>query len=70
MESLLLFLHIIAWVLGVLSTLYAGLLTYRGLTYPGSMEETIDGLGGYTKVFRPMRFWTIALICWAFIIAF
>lgn len=70
MESLLLFLHIIAWVFGVLSTLYAGLLTYWGLTYSGSIEEMADKFKGYTKVFRPMKFWVIALICWAFIIAF
>jgi len=70
MEILLLFLHIIAWVFGVVSTLYAGLLTYGALTYPGSLQETLDKFEGYTKEFRPLKFYVVALICWAFIIAF
>jgi len=70
MENWLLFLHIIAWVFGVISTLYAALLTYMAFTYPGSMEELGDKLKGYTKEFRPLKFYAVALICWAFIIAF
>jgi len=70
MENLLLFLHIIAWVFGIVSTLYASLLTYWAFTYPGSLEEITDKMSGYTKSFRPLRFWGIALVCWAFIIAF
>lgn len=70
MENLMLFLHIIAWVLGVVSTLAALLLTYGALTYEGSIDEIKDKLQGYTKSFHPMKFWIMALICWAFIIAF
>lgn len=70
MDKLILFLTIIAWVIGTLSTLYSGLLIFWGLTYPGSLEEIIDKTKGYTKVFRPMKFLIIALICWAFIITF
>lgn len=70
MEELLLFLHIIAWVFGVLSTLYGAFLTYWAWTYPGSIEELQDKVKGYTKTFNPMKFWAIALVSWAFIIAF
>lgn len=70
MDKLILFLTIIAWVIGTLSTLYGGLLLFWGLKYPGSLEEAIDKINGYTKVFRPMRPLVVALICWAFIITF
>jgi hypothetical protein len=70
MDKLNLFLTIIAWVIGTLSTLYGGLLIYWGLNYPGSLEETIDKLNGYSKVFNPTRPFLIGLICWAFIITF
>lgn len=70
MESLLLFLHIISWVIGILSTLYASLLTYWAWTYPGSLEEIGDKINGYTKTFNPFKYWGIALVCWAFVIAF
>lgn len=70
MESWLLFLNIIAWVVGSLSTLYAIFLTYWAFTYPGSIEELTDKMKGYTKTFNITRPWLIAIICWAFIIAF
>ena len=70
MESLLIFLHIIAWVFGILSTLYASLLTYWAMTYPGSLEEIADKMKGYTKEFRPFKYFVVSIVCWAFIIAF
>jgi hypothetical protein len=70
MESLMIFLHIIAWVLGIMSTLYAILLTYWALTYPNSIEELCDKYKGYIKTFKPLKFWAVALVSWAFIIAF
>lgn len=70
MDKLILFLTIIAWVIGTLSTLYSGFLIYFGLKYPGSIEETIHKMSGYTKDFNPTRPLIVALICWAFIIAF
>jgi hypothetical protein len=70
MDKLILFLTIIAWVIGILSTLYGGLLLFWGLNYPGSLEETFDKMKGYTKTFNPKRPLLVALICWAFIITF
>ena len=70
MESTLFFLHIIAWVVGVVSTLYALFLTYWAFNYPGSIEETLDNLKGYSKTFNVKRPWLVSLVCWAFIIAF
>jgi len=70
MENLMLFLHIIAWILGVVSTIGAGLLTYGALTYEGSIDEIKDKLQGYTRTFHPLKYYIVAVICWAFIIAF
>ena len=70
MDKLILFLTIIAWVIGILSTLYSGFLIFWGINYPGSLEETFDKMKGYSKVFRPIKPLIIALICWAFIITF
>jgi hypothetical protein len=69
MDKLILFLTIIAWVFGVISTVYGALLLDYGMKYPGSLEETLDKFNGYTKVFNPIKFFTIAIVCFAFIIA-
>jgi len=70
MESTLLFLHIIAWIVGVISTIYSLFLTYWAFTYTGSLEEIVDSMKGYKKTFNITKPWLIAIICWAFIIAF
>lgn len=70
MESSLLFLNIIAWVLAILSTLYLALILYKANTYPGSLEGLGDKLNGFTQVFRPWKPFVVSLICWAFIFAF
>ena len=69
MENLLLFLHIIAWAIGISSTLFLiirilGLLTYSDLS------KSIDNINGVEAVFPVKWPFFIALICWAFIIAF
>lgn len=70
MDKFIFFLHIIAWVFGIISTLAASFVTYMGLVYPGSIEQTVDNIKGYNRTFNPFRLWIIALVCWAFIIAF
>ena len=70
MEKLITFLNIIAWVIGVFSTLYSVLIIYWGITYPGSLEEIFDKLTGVKRTFNPTNSLIIALICWAFIITF
>lgn len=70
MEKLIFFLKIIAWVFAIISTVFTILCTYGTLTYPGSMDETIDKLQGIKRSY-PVAPWLItAVICWAFIIAF
>lgn len=70
MESLMLFLHIVAWAVAVLGTLLGGLSMYKYLTYEGSMEELQDKLRGQRAVYNPWKFWVPAFFAWAFIIAF
>lgn len=70
MDKLILFLTIIAWVFGVICSFFACTTIYLGIKYPGSIEETMDKIRGYKKVFQPIKFLIIALFCWAFIIAF
>jgi hypothetical protein len=70
MDNLIFFFKIIAWVIGVVSTLLGTIIFCLGIIYSGSAEELLDNVRGYTKVFRSLRFFIIALICWAFIIAF
>jgi len=70
MENWILFFKIIAWVIGVLSTLIGLFIICAGWGYEGSLEQIIDKMNGYTKVFKPLPFLLTSLICWAFIIAF
>ena len=70
MEKLIFFLKIIAWVFAIISTVFTFLCVYGTLTYPGSVDETIDRLQGVKRSY-PIAPWLIAaVICWAFIIAF
>ncbi len=69
MDKLILFLTIIAWIFGVICSFCACAVIYLGMKYPGSIEETMDKIRGYKKVFQPIKFFVIAIICWAFIIA-
>jgi len=64
------FLKVIAWVVAVLSTIWWGLQLFWAITYTNSYEERQDKLKGYTKVYKPMKYFIIALVCWAFLIAF
>jgi hypothetical protein len=70
MNIILTFLVIVAWVLGPLTLLIGGLHIYWAGQYPGSLEQMIDRLGGYTKVFQPFRWLGMSLLCWAYIIAY
>ena len=70
MEKLILFLKIIAWVCGILSTTLSVICIYATLTYPDSMTETIDKLQGKTRSYPVTPWFIAAVICWAFIIAF
>lgn len=70
MENLMLFLHIIAWAVGIIGTILGGIVIYKGITYPGSLEESIDKFKGQRGVYRPWPFLIAAFISWAFIISF
>ena len=70
MDKLITFFTIVAWVMGVIFTLWGFFVLYMGLTYPGSFDEMRDKLHGKVKTFNPFKSLGIAFICWAFIIAF
>jgi hypothetical protein len=70
MSSLMLFLHIIAWVVAVVGTVVGGLTLYVAMNYEGSMTELQDKLSHQKRTFYHWRFLTAAFIAWAFIIAF
>ena len=70
MDSLILFLKIIAWPTGIVSTIIGAFTLYLAISYPGSLEETLDKLNGVKRTYYPMKFFIIAIICFAFIIAF
>lgn len=70
MDNLILFFKIIAWPVGIVSFLIGAFTLYLGIGYPGSIEETIDKLKGVKKIYYPWKFFIIAVICFAFIIAF
>lgn len=70
MDNFIFFLHILAWPAAIFCSIVAVLTTIASLSYPSSIEETLDRLNGIKKTFHPLKFYVIALICWAFIIAF
>ena len=70
MDSLIFFLHILAWPIAVIATLMAGVAMYLAAKYPGSFEETLDRLNGQQRTFYHWRLIFIAFVAWAFIIAF
>lgn len=70
MNNLIFFLHILAWPIAILYTISTIISFFSGINYPGSLEETIDRMNGIRKTFNPFKPFVIALICWAFIIAF
>lgn len=70
MEKLILFLKIIAWCGAVASTILSAFCIYGNFTYPGSVDETLDKLRGIKRSYPVWPWLIIAIICWAFIIAF
>jgi hypothetical protein len=70
MDNLIFFLHIIAWPVAVFCSILGLVALNASLKYPGSIQETLDKLKGIKRTFQPIKFFIIALICWAFIIAF
>ena len=70
MEKLILFTKIIAWIFGILSTIFFGITLYMSTVYPGSVDEMLDKIKGVKAVYPYGRWFIIAIICWAFIIVF
>lgn len=70
MDNFIFFLHLLAWPAAIFCSIAAVLTTIATLNYPDSLEGTIDKMNGIKKTFTPFKPFIIALVCWAFIIAF
>ncbi len=69
MDSLIFFLHIIAWIFGVCSTLLLILRIVGAATY-SKIDKLLDDIKGQKRSWPVMWPAIISIICWAFIIAF
>lgn len=69
MESLNTFFHIIAWVLGVGASLLLVIRLFFALTY-SETERILDKMNGKVVTFPVKWPAIVALVCWAYIIAF
>jgi len=49
MEKLVLFLTVLAWIFGILSTVIFLGAVYLNVTYIGSLQESLDALRGKTR---------------------
>lgn len=69
MEKLITFLNIIAWVIGLGSTIFLIGRIIAAFSY-SEMDKLIDKIKGVTRTFPIMWPAIVSLICWAFIITF
>jgi len=69
MDKLITFITIIAWVLGIGSTLLMGLRMRGYLTY-SDREQLLDAARGIQRTFPLTVPSIIALICWSWILTF
>lgn len=69
-DKIINFFTIVAWVLGIISTLICGGAIYLNITYEGSEEYWRDKLNGKSRTYKFGPYLIIAILCWAFIIAF
>jgi hypothetical protein len=70
MEKIILFFKFIAWAVALVSTIFTFLSIWGTLTYPGSVDETLDKLKGLRTEYPILRWFIPAVISWAFIFAF
>ena len=69
------FITILAYVGAVVGTLVGALISYIDWDYnkktdkgTDGIEKLLDTMQGYTKVYKPGKWWLIALISWAWLI--
>ena len=61
---------IVCWVVAPLATFSFGSTWYSAMKYPGSLEQRLDRIQGYTKTYQPLKPAILALVTWSFIIAY
>jgi len=69
MNTILTFITVLAWLLGIFSTFVTVLSIYGGIRYEGSLLQIKDTLNGLTRTYPVGKFLLTAAICWAWIIA-
>jgi hypothetical protein len=73
METLLLFLKIVTWVVAIFSTVWGLFILYLAIDYgteeDPSLSRLADRLSGVHKTFSPWRYIIVGLLCWIWIIA-
>lgn len=70
MDKFIHFLKIISWVGAIISSVLWALSAYFNFEYHGSIEELRDKAQGIKRTYPTTLWFIIALVCWAFIIAF
>lgn len=70
MDKWMHFFTILAWIAAVVSTLLFFLFVYLTTIYSGSIDELRDNLKGVRREYPGGKALIIAIISWAFIIAF
>ena len=69
MEKLITFITIIAWVMGVVSTVAFGLRVYGFFTYT-ELDKAMDAINGIHRRFPVMTSAITALVCWTWVLTF
>jgi microcystin degradation protein MlrC len=69
METLLLVIQYICYVIAPLYTLQCILTVHGAITYEGSATQLGDALKGLRRTFKPGIPFFIALVAWCFLIA-
>lgn len=70
MDKFITFVTVVAWVVGIASTLYTAIMVFAKLTYTERDALFDAALRGIKRTFPVARPALLATICWAWVIAF
>ena len=68
MSTLLSFSIILAWIFGIISTLWAALLIFAHMSY-SEFDKLRDNIRGYERVYNFRPYVIVAIVCWAWILS-
>ena len=61
------FITVLAWVFGIVNTLFFIVTLFKAITYENSITKTIDDMKGIKRTFHYTKPFVIAVVCWAWI---